>query len=267
MTTTRLGLCAALLIPLCGCFDISEEVTVHANGQGTHRMEQRVHDVGEFMGEEEVEELQRELAEAVAELEALPEVVSAEGGAKLDDADLVVHVAYTVGDFKDLGRVGNQAHGRALEIAEDHDLGGMFRFEELGQGRWRWSYPLYDEGQLAARTEARARARQAKRAVASGKSPEETQALLDEELREGSLTYRFRAPQVFVAEGAELDGGEACWSYPLDPMDDLDVPESLSAEFSLSAPFPWSYALIGGGLSFGLVGGLWLRRKWAKRWE
>ena len=36
---TRLALCAALLISLCGCFDFTESVKVHENSQGTHRFD------------------------------------------------------------------------------------------------------------------------------------------------------------------------------------------------------------------------------------
>lgn len=264
---TRLALCAALLISFCGCFDFTETVKVHENSQGTHRFDARVHDVGEFMGEEELEELRREIAAAVEELKAYDEVADAEGDAKLDGEDLVAYVSYTVKDFQDLGRIGQQARAELREIAAEHDVAGQFRWEALEDGKWRWTYPLYDEGMLFARSEAQARTRQAKRAAATGMSAEDTKALLDEELETGSITYRFSAPQVFEADGAELDGGEAVWSFPLDPMDDLEVPEELSAEFTVTAPFPWGYALIGGGLSFGLVGGLWLRRKWNKRWE
>lgn len=266
MTTLRLA-CFALLLPLCGCFEITETVEVHPDGKGSHAIEQRLHDVAEFMDEDELADLRGEIAALVAELESLDGVESAEGSVEVDDADLLTRVRYTVTKFEYLGRVDDQARLHAQRIADEHGLGGVFHFEELGQGRYRWTYPLGDEGQLQARTEARERKARLERAQEAGSSPDALIATLEQEPRRAMIRYRFRAPQVLSAEGAEVSGDEAAWDFPLDCEDELELPEALVAEFSVRAPFPWGYALLGGGISCALVGGLWLRGKWNRRWE
>ncbi|MDC3379006.1 hypothetical protein OAX78_01830 [Planctomycetota bacterium] len=237
----------ALLLPLtllAGCFEYSEEVTLHAGGGATMLIDMSVE--SELFEGDDVEEIRGALEEAKRELESLDQV---------DDVDVNDYVEGTMQHF-------------VLDIAmNDREFLSELapiRTEVLENGNLDYVRGLAEGSGFGFRQGAAHAVRQSITAEVTDNTPVTDAKTF--EGREYFLEFAVHAPKVISSTG-EVTGGTARWKFPAEGLgSSAEIPQQLHAEVSLAGSN--TLLIVGGAgvLVFGLLF-LWLRKKWARRWE
>lgn len=240
------------LLALCGCFDYTEEVFVHADGSGRLRLDFGL--LREIVGDEQaLEEMRTQMRELARELEARPDVtkvvVSDEARGPLHHFVIDTHVAR----YQAIPTVLADAEADALGHEPRARSGGSpFRFEELEDGRIRYVRLLTEDEQMTVRS--RTQAFLARTRTAGARSAEAEPVELH-------ATFRVHAPSL-ESETAVVDGGSATWRFGLD---DEPAVERLEAVLDLRR----DHAVLLLGIGVGALAALaflWLRKRWRRRW-
>lgn len=231
---------------LTGCFDYTEEVWVHKDKTAriawTYGFNER------DLGPDQIEEFKRSFEETAKDLATREGVTKAESRYALKDGLHQYTVDASVSSYKYLESITSSARSAmARKGVTLSSSTSAYKFEELEDGKLRWTRSLAQEG-AELRKVAVAAAELAKK---RGTEP-----------RRHMMTFRFHAPRIDAAESATSPGKRTAeWSYA---FDDDSVPPELTADFRFAGAMPWGLMLGGAAAMAGFV---WLRRKWQKRWE
>lgn len=239
------GLFALLL---AGCFDYTEEVWVHKDRSAriawTYGFNER------DLGPDQIEEFKAAFEETAADLATREGVTKAESRYALADGLHQYTVDASLSSYTHLETITGSARSAMARRGVSLDASSAYRFEELEDGKLRWTRSLAQEGAALEKASAAALELAKKRGT---------------EPRRHMMTFRFHAPRIDSAESATTPGRTTAeWAYALD---DESVPSELTADFRFSPGFPLTLLLGGAAAAAGIAGVMWLRKKWNRRWE